>query len=76
MKRYLKTLMPSHYLVVPDLNSEFKPEELSVFPVKLKQWLWFNWAGSGTPHSCSLPHSQWDGGEKSKKVRWGEIKTV
>lgn len=30
MQRYLKPLMPSHYLVVPDLNSEFKPEVLSV----------------------------------------------
>jgi len=30
MRRYLNQLMPSHYLVMPDLNSEFKPEDINV----------------------------------------------
>lgn len=42
--------------------------------------LWFNLAGSSTPHSPSLtPLQQWDGGEnRGKKVKsvWVEIKTI
>lgn len=30
MQRYLNLLMPSHYLVMPDPNSEFKPEDFNV----------------------------------------------
>lgn len=75
MQRYLKPLMPSHYLVVPDLNSEFKPEVFTVSTEALARAVVYLGRQWNTPQllTPSLPVG-WR--RKSKKIRWGETKTV